>query len=938
MLDEAVQTAVHNENDAARIYQLMRETFNLAELRALCYDLGIDYEDLGEGLGKSDRILALLYYVVTQGRQQRLLAVLARHRPHVDWPAAEALRHPLPNIPGTIVAGRMRFALNGQYGTLAYSHQPAPQVRLRDLMPQPPRPPRGFVGRRRELAELNRLIENNEATAVSGAHGIGKSTLVRQAANDAPARALPHGVLFLQGGDEQDEAPGLGDLTQQMFDALFESQPPLKVTPASARTYLSNTRPLVLLDHHALPPRARQTVLDLFPQSPVIFTAVADSAGSVIQSLELGPLAAPEALELLAGKLGLAPDSAARAALAELCELLGNVPLALVVAAGAIREQEMSLAQARQRLLAVSVPAGNGVETAVARAYAFAAGDFSDDERRALVFVAAAPDGSVDRAWLAETAVTGQAAARLQAQELLETEGTRLRLLPGLSGAVLAEGSAAAREQLLHYLRRTWQSGAFDFAFAASERGNILGLIRWAGGARRWADVIFLARAAAPFLALRGLWDAWQETVQQALMAARQAGDREAEAWALHELGTRAMGVGERRTAVAALRQALALRSALGDTTGQAYTSHNLDLILPPPDGNGREPPSRNFDRLPGPGGMWRALLWSVLLIGMLAVGVFLAAGEIPLPFADPTPTATFTPPPTFTPTRTHTPTTTPTATPTFTPVPPTPTFTHTPTFTPVPPTPTFTHTPTLTPTPSPTPLNQPDLVVASLQAVGRATVNENDNVELPIRIVVRNMGDAPADIFKVSVDYTRPDGRTFVVAFTVPGQNSIWYPFTGAPLPAGDEVIFAGVVTFPAAASGTTVSLTAVADSCSGDEFMPDYCRVEESNENNNTSASLRASLPCSRPSVSVSATSNTVTWQTDGGCAPFSGTLNGRYSHQNTPFLTTSIFQPSGSFNPEPPVICEGSFTIIYTVTLSDSSGQRTTDSTTVEVIYIC
>lgn len=40
-------------------------------------------------------------------------------------------------------------------------------------------------------------------------------------------------------------------------------------------------------------------------------------------------------------------------------------------------------------------------------------------------------------------------------------------------------------------------------------------------------------------------------------------------------------------------------------------------------------------------------------------------------------------------------------------------------------------------------------------------------------------------------------------------------------------------------------ISLTAIADSCSGDEFMPDYCRIEESNENNNKFSPMLVTIP---------------------------------------------------------------------------------------------
>jgi hypothetical protein len=140
--------------------------------------------------------------------------------------------------------------------------------------------------------------------------------------------------------------------------------------------------------------------------------------------------------------------------------------------------------------------------------------------------------------------------------------------------------------------------------------------------------------------------------------------------------------------------------------------------------------------------------------------------------------------------------------------------------------------------------VTQPDLVISALDFNGPAQINRSGNIEVPIRLVVRNQGNAEAAIFKVSTDYTGPDG-TFAVAFTVPGQNNIWYPFTNTPLPPGDEVVFAGMVTFLARLQGQNVSLTGLADSCSGDEFMPATCRVEESREDNNLSQPISLTLP---------------------------------------------------------------------------------------------
>ena len=91
---------------------------------------------------------------------------------------------------------------------------------------------------------------------------------------------------------------------------------------------------------------------------------------------------------------------------------------------------------------------------------------------------------------------------------------------------------------------------------------------------------------------------------------------------------------------------------------------------------------------------------------------------------------------------------------------------------------------------------------------------------------------------------YTYSAG-TFTVAFTVSGQSDIWYPWTTNSLGSGSSVSFNGWLTFSSSLQGEFVSIKAKADSCSGDEFMPTHCRIDETNEGNNESSSISLTLP---------------------------------------------------------------------------------------------
>jgi hypothetical protein len=216
--------------------------------------------------------------------------------------------------------------------------------------------------------------------------------------------------------------------------------------------------------------------------------------------------------------------------------------------------------------------------------------------------------------------------------------------------------------------------------------GNILGMIDWAAKQQRWSDVISLGRAIDPYLTLHGLWEAWRMMIEEVLHSARQLGDRVNEAWALHQLGTHAIGIEQPSQAINFLRQALDLRGALGDVVGMAYTQHNLDLLIPPvsPIKDDREPPDKpNGKPSTSNGNLFKVMLRIIVVGTIVTFGLFqvvrYARASL---FATATPTAT----PTATLTITPTPTLTPTATPTDTSVisqepsiTPTPSITETP-------------------------------------------------------------------------------------------------------------------------------------------------------------------------------------------------------------------------------------------------------------------
>ena len=168
-------------------------------------------------------------------------------------------------------------------------------------------------------------------------------------------------------------------------------------------------------------------------------------------------------------------------------------------------------------------------------------------------------------------------------------------------------------EGVSDYLRRTedlkpWVNRAITYFTAWAERyrrspSNLLeeseALLRvqeCAIDTRRWGEVLHLGRLFEGALIVGARWGAWAVTLDRCLTAAKSIGDRPAEAWTLHEMGTRAVCLGEADKR-ARSGQAMKLREAMGDDEGAAASRRNLAFALAPASDLTTERPQRSLNR-----------------------------------------------------------------------------------------------------------------------------------------------------------------------------------------------------------------------------------------------------------------------------------------------------------------------------------------------------
>ena len=77
---------------------------------------------------------------------------------------------------------------------------------------------------------------------------------------------------------------------------------------------------------------------------------------------------------------------------------------------------------------------------------------------------------------------------------------------------------------------------------------------------------------------------------------------------------------------------------------------------------------------------------------------------------------------------------------------------------------------------------------------------------------------------------------------------------------------------------------------------------------------------------------------WGSSGGCGPFSGAITAEYEKDSDPFAKYAVSGQSGKLVKRPDVRCEGTFTIVYILTLFDGSGQTIGAETMLEVFWLC
>jgi DNA-binding SARP family transcriptional activator/tetratricopeptide (TPR) repeat protein len=504
---------------------------------------------------------------------------------------------------------------------------------------QLPAPPRSFVGRGPELAELNKLMDEHPgggATmliwAIGGAGGIGKTWLGLRWAHDN-LEQFPDGQLYIdmRGFDPTSEPLSPGVALRGFLDALGVPAPAVPVDPDAQvglyRSLVAGKRMLVLLDNV----RETSQVAPLLPGAPtctVLITSRRQLAGLVTahgaRPMALNVLTGAEAHQLLVGKLGADRVAAEPEAVRALLRWCAGLPLALgIVATRAAIRAEVPLAELADALREAStrLDALDAGELAVNLRAVLACSCHALSPEAAQLFGLLGLVPGADIGAAAAVSLSGLPAARvrvllreLTAAHLLQEDGAgryRMHDLVRLYAVDHAhsthsedERRAAVRRALGHYLHTAHAANALlqphpdpiklvavepavqpesiaDYqqamAWFDAEHAVLLAAVAHAAATGFDRHAWQLARAMAAYLDRRGHWHDLAVTQRLALDAAQRAADPigMARAHAYHGRADSLLGLYP--AAAQHFRLALEIFGQLGDPVGQAHA--HLDLV-----------------------------------------------------------------------------------------------------------------------------------------------------------------------------------------------------------------------------------------------------------------------------------------------------------------------------------------------------------------------
>jgi len=416
-----------------------------------------------------------------------------------------------------------------------------------------------LLDRADERVHIETALRQRSGVSLAGESGSGKSALLYHLGNLDHTACFHDGVVYLQGAKL-----GESDLAQAVHEAFFEVAPGSRPSTVEIRRHLADKTALLLIDDAALPPPALDALSANAPNSAWVFAAEQVAASARRRPIALKGLPADDAMRLFERALWRPLTAEERPAAARIVEAVQGHPARIEQAAG------VAAAQGAAAALAAVADLPHAAE---------------QDEKSRRVLAALACGGAMPLepelcAAIAQVDNINEVLARLVKRGLVQPVPPGFRLAAGLAPRIEATPE-------YQQCRERATDAYLQFAFEA--RGTprriarlaapITAQMAWAAEHGRSDEALKLARTIDGPLADANRWDAWRDMLWRAHDIATRSGNPTAAGWAQHQLGTRALMLGDKPVARRHLADARRLRRESGDSAGLKASNDNYRYL-----------------------------------------------------------------------------------------------------------------------------------------------------------------------------------------------------------------------------------------------------------------------------------------------------------------------------------------------------------------------
>jgi predicted ATPase len=447
---------------------------------------------------------------------------------------------------------------------------PPPRIRPQPVLLRP-KPFLNLLDRETETTTLLDALKSQQSVECTGEAGAGKTSLLRHLAHETQLTTVfSAGVVYFEVNQQS-----AADLLKSIFDAFYICDFPIKPNETEIRHYLQSVSALVLLDDVEIDAKQIESLMNVAPSCTFVAVTRERALFGDVVDVTLKGLPAPDAVRLFQNELRRTLSTEEEKGAQIICESVACIPLLILRAAHEARAKNRSL---------LDVVSESKLAPGDQRLAASDINSSSEDEKKVLAALAVFPGARVAAEHVAAVAGITNAEPLLEDLErrgLVQSHEQQYTLASDVKAAQLGNLKPWFARAVVHFIDWT-KERRNQHKLIAGSAAAILLLLQRAVAAQAWNEVRSLGHAVEEALTVSGKWDMWATVLNHINTAARAQGDIAEQAWVLHQLGTRALLLGDSAVARADLTDALDIRERLNDASGAAVTRHNLNILLAP--------------------------------------------------------------------------------------------------------------------------------------------------------------------------------------------------------------------------------------------------------------------------------------------------------------------------------------------------------------------